>query len=65
MGVFPDVVKHYMLVSSDGRKLLMARWNLPPGSQMNLQVFEADLERREWTEVKVIECVYLYCTYLY
>jgi hypothetical protein len=55
MAVFPAVVKHYMLVSSDGRKLLMARWNLPPGSQMNLQVFEADLERREWTEVKDLD----------
>ncbi|KAM0872178.1 hypothetical protein ACQ4PT_038893 [Festuca glaucescens] len=54
LGVIP-VVKHYMLVSSDGRKLLMARWNLTSGSQMNLQVFEADLERREWTEVKDLD----------
>ncbi|XBI94910.1 hypothetical protein VPH35_031465 [Triticum aestivum] len=47
-----------LVVSSDETKLLMVRWSLPSGdgirhdNTIKLQVFEADLEKKEWAEVK-------------
>ncbi|KAF7087491.1 hypothetical protein CFC21_090672 [Triticum aestivum] len=54
------LVKYYIVVSSDNRKLLMVRWNIPHAayvhhSKMNLQVFEADLEKRQWLEVNDLD----------
>ncbi|KAE8796128.1 hypothetical protein D1007_28988 [Hordeum vulgare] len=50
-------MKFRLVVSSDETKLLMVRWSIPGGvgihrTMMKLQVFEADLEKKEWTEVK-------------
>ncbi|PNT76845.1 hypothetical protein BRADI_1g54465v3 [Brachypodium distachyon] len=50
-------VNNHLVVSSDGRKLLMVRWSIPSRNDginhgMKLQVFEADLETGEWAEVK-------------
>ncbi|KQK17100.1 hypothetical protein BRADI_1g32475v3 [Brachypodium distachyon] len=64
-----DCYHHHLVTSSDQRnKLLMVRWNIPHCQAdldldldrdcrrrvMDLQVFEADLERRRWTEAKDI-----------
>lgn len=50
-------VKLRLVISSDETKLLMVRWSIPGGdgihrTMMKLQVFEADLEKKEWIEVK-------------
>ncbi|XBJ22514.1 hypothetical protein VPH35_000893 [Triticum aestivum] len=53
-------VKLRLVVSSDETKLLMVRWSVPGGdgihrTMMRLQVFEADLEKKEWTQVQDLD----------
>uniref|UniRef100_M8C5Z4 KIB1-4 beta-propeller domain-containing protein n=1 Tax=Aegilops tauschii TaxID=37682 RepID=M8C5Z4_AEGTA len=50
-------VKFRLVVSSDETKLLMVRWSIPGGdgihrTMMKLQVFEAELQKKERIEVK-------------
>jgi hypothetical protein len=45
----------HLINSSDEQKLLMVRWSIPHQADnrvMNLQVFEADLDKGNWSEVK-------------
>ncbi|XBI05238.1 hypothetical protein VPH35_133424 [Triticum aestivum] len=51
---------HHLVTSSDEQKLLMVRWRIPllegwrkfDHRMMDLQVFEADLQKGRWSEVK-------------
>ncbi|XBI05391.1 hypothetical protein VPH35_133559 [Triticum aestivum] len=54
-------VRRYLVTSSDKKKLLMVRWSIPWQMDrvkfddcwaMDLQVFEADLQKGRWSEVK-------------
>jgi hypothetical protein len=45
----------HLVNSSDEQKLLMVRWSIPhqaDNREMNLQVFEADLYKGNWSEIK-------------
>jgi hypothetical protein len=45
----------HLVNSSDEQKLLMVRWSIPhqaDNREMNLQVFEADLDKGNWSEIK-------------
>jgi hypothetical protein len=48
---------HHLVTSSDNQKLLMVRWSIPhhndiASKMMSLQVFEAELDKGRWSEVK-------------
>ncbi|KAM3215575.1 hypothetical protein ACQJBY_067540 [Aegilops geniculata] len=51
-------VQRHLVTSSDKQKLLMVRWSIPwqrdkfDHRVMELQVFEADLQKGQWSEVK-------------
>ncbi|KAE8784419.1 hypothetical protein D1007_41970 [Hordeum vulgare] len=55
-----DYHNHHLLTSSDKQKLLMVRWRIPLQEDrtkfdhrpMDLQVFEADLQKGRWSQVK-------------
>ncbi|XBI05225.1 hypothetical protein VPH35_133409 [Triticum aestivum] len=52
--------KHHLVTSSDEQKLLMVRWRIPllegwrkfDHRTMDLQVFEVDMQKGQWSEVK-------------
>ena len=53
-------VERRLVTSTNKQKLLMVRWNIPHAayvhhSKMNLQVFEADLEKTQWLEVNDLD----------
>lgn len=58
---YATYAKYHLLTSSDKQKLLMVRWSIPCPQwihganidhyEMNLHVFEADLDRGQWLEV--------------
>ncbi|KAF7111972.1 hypothetical protein CFC21_111921 [Triticum aestivum] len=59
-GAALDYHNHHLVTSSDEQKLLMVRWRIPLRENrtkfhhrmMDLQVFEADLQKGRWSEVK-------------